>query len=119
MLHNLKLRFDYDNKGRFSSLCTELSGLLRIKYPGKVFCFDAQEECLSRFSSNFWGPTNRINGWLIKEEDIGLFDVELSNNNVGSEWDEYRFSIWAYFGGEYTGKWLFSTNGPIFGEVVL
>jgi hypothetical protein len=44
-----------------------------------------------------------------------LFD----SGYIDSAWDDYEISIWSYFDGEYSGKWLFSFRAPSIGEVIL
>lgn len=114
MLSNLKLRFDDNKNDSFRSMCGSLSILLSRLFPRQIFYIDAEEECLSRFSSSFLGPTNRINGWLIAKDEQDDFHDQFFSRIIDPHWDNSQLTIWAYFDGERTGEWLFSFKGPVF-----
>ena len=119
MLSNLRLRFDDNKNDSFHSMCESLSILLSRSFPEQIFYIDAEEECLSRFSRSFLGPTNRINGWLIKKDEQNDFHDLFFTRSIGPNWDNTQLIIWAYFDGEGTGEWLFSFKKPSMREVIL
>ncbi len=118
-MKNLRLKFADSKNYRFSLMCTDLNSLIQRKFPGKIFFVKAEKECLSRFSGSFFGPPNRISGWLIDESQEDIFQNLFDTGHIDSAWDDYKISIWSYFDGEYSGKWLFSFRAPSNGEVIL
>ena len=74
-MKNLRLKFADSKNYRFSLMCTDLNSLIQRKFPGKIFFVKAEKECLSRFSGNFFGPPNRISGWLIDESQEDIFKI--------------------------------------------
>ena len=74
-MKNLRLKFADSKNYRFSLMCTDLNSLIQIKFPGKIFFVKAEKECLSRFSGSFFGPSNRISGWLIDESEEEIFEI--------------------------------------------
>ena len=118
-MKNLRLKFADSKNYRFSLMCTDLNSLIQRKFPGKIFFVKAEKECLSRFSGSFFGPSNRISGWLIDESQEEIFQDLFESGHIDSAWDDYKISIWSYFDGEYSGKWLFSFRAPSNGEVIL
>ena len=115
-MKNLRLKFTDCKNYRFSLMCTDLNSLIQRKFPGKIFFVKAEKECLSRFSGSFFGP---ISGWLIDESQEEIFQDLFESGHIDSAWDDYKISIWSYFDGEYSGKWLFSFRAPSIGEVIL
>ena len=118
-MKNLRLKFADDRNYRFSLMCTDLNSLIQRIFPGKIFFVKAEKECLSRFSGSLLGPSNRISGWLINENQEEIFQNLYDSGDIDSAWDDYKISIWSYFDGEYSGKWLFSFRAPRIGEVIL
>jgi hypothetical protein len=118
-MKNLRLKFADCKNYRFSLMCTDLNSLIQKEFPGKIFFVKAEKECLSRFSGSFFGPSNRISGWLIDESEEEIFQNLFDSGYIDSAWDDYEISIWSYFDGEYSGKWLFSFRAPSIGEVIL
>ena len=102
-------------KMKFKEMLVGLQSLIKKKENG-IFFLDASAECEMKFSSSFVGPSNKMSGWVINEKEVDSF-VKAYNSNDLELFKNKRITVWSYWDGEYSGGWLYSFEGPIFGEV--
>ena len=111
---SLGLMFKPKNR-KFMQMMDGLQNLVKTRNNGYFF-LDASADCENKFSSRFTGPSNKLYGWLIAQDNIETFFETFRHGNL-SEYANQKFHIWAYWDGEYSGDWLYSFDGPTFGEI--
>lgn len=91
-----------------------MSGFLQHRHPGMIMLVDVDAGYDKQISTAFWGPSNRIHGWLVPKGEVErhLADFQ-EHREVGQQ---YELVIWSYNDEEYAGTWLFSDKGAVFGE---
>lgn len=81
----------------------------------KIFFLDASSTCEKIFSTSFMGTSNKLSGWLLREEELDCFIKAYKSKEI-EKFKSNRVTLWSYWYGEYEHGWLYSFKGPIFGE---
>lgn len=114
MNKELGLAFNPANK-KFIEMMSGLQNLM-LKKENKRFFLDASAECEKKLSSSFIGSSNKLTGWLIAIDEIDSFVAAFERNDL-EVYVNQKINVWSYWDGECSGGWLYSFEGPIFGEV--
>lgn len=83
-----------------------------------VFFLNATRKAAKKMKGSFL-CSYKLNGWIIPIDKIAEFEQLFYEKKDISDWDEYRRSIWAWNDTEGYHEWLFSFEGPIFGETII
>ncbi len=111
----LGLSFEPKDK-KFIEMMRGIQKLVWTRY-GMCFFLDASKAAEEKYSLKFTGPSNKMSGWLIAKKDVADFALAYV---LGKELVDYkvkRINIWTYWDGEYSGEWIYSFDGAIFGEI--
>lgn len=110
------LKFTSDDS--FGYMFSDLQKLISMKFDG-VFFLKATKEASKKMNYSACKGSNKLIGWVIPKDKVTEFKQLFYEKRDISNWDAYKKSVWAWYDTERYHKWLFSFEGPIFGETII